>query len=115
MHALRNLQISSFRPEHPFADRRRLAREDQIYEGTRDVIYGEKPSNSTSIIVVRQPCESQVNSVNIDLPNYNPNIGALNVNHDVRNIPLAFNTKQFSPMRWARLAIPRTVSFTGLA
>ncbi|HEV7512709.1 MAG TPA: carboxypeptidase regulatory-like domain-containing protein [Candidatus Acidoferrum sp.] len=37
-----------------------------------------------------------VNSVSIDLPNYNPSLGALNVNHDPRNNPLAFNTSLFS-------------------
>src|ERR1700675_2271761 len=38
-----------------------------------------------------------VNSVSIDLPNYNPTLGQLNVNHNPRNNPLAFNTKLFSP------------------
>ena len=38
-----------------------------------------------------------VNSVSIDLPNYNPATGPLNINHDPRNNPLAFNTKLFSP------------------
>src|SRR6202140_3103591 len=38
-----------------------------------------------------------VNSVSIDLPNYNPNLGSLNVNHDPRNNLLAFNTSLFSP------------------
>jgi hypothetical protein len=38
-----------------------------------------------------------VNSVSIDLPNYNPSLGSLNINHDPRNNPLAFNTKLFSP------------------
>jgi hypothetical protein len=38
-----------------------------------------------------------VNSVSIDLPNYNPSLGTLNVNHNPRNNPLAFNTKPFSP------------------
>jgi hypothetical protein len=38
-----------------------------------------------------------VNSVSIDLPNYNPSLGPLNVNHNPRNNPLAFNTKLFSP------------------
>jgi hypothetical protein len=38
-----------------------------------------------------------VNSVSIDLPNYNPSLGPLNINHDPRNNPLAFNTKIFSP------------------
>jgi hypothetical protein len=38
-----------------------------------------------------------VNSVSIDLPNYNPSLGPLNVNHNPRNNPLAFDTKLFSP------------------
>ena len=38
-----------------------------------------------------------VNSVSIDLPNYDPALGPLSVNHDPRNNPLAFNTKLFSP------------------
>jgi hypothetical protein len=38
-----------------------------------------------------------VNSVSIDLPNYNPSLGALNVNHNPRNNTLAFDTKLFSP------------------
>jgi hypothetical protein len=38
-----------------------------------------------------------VNSVSIDLPNYNPSLGPLNVNHNPRNNPLAFNTALFSP------------------
>jgi Carboxypeptidase regulatory-like domain len=38
-----------------------------------------------------------VNSVSIDLPNYNPSLGALDISHDPRNNPLAFNTKLFSP------------------
>jgi hypothetical protein len=38
-----------------------------------------------------------VNSVSIDLPNYDPNLGSPNVNHNPRNNPLAFNTKLFSP------------------
>lgn len=38
-----------------------------------------------------------VNSVSIDLPNYNPALGSLKINHDPRNNPLAFNTKLFSP------------------
>jgi Carboxypeptidase regulatory-like domain len=38
-----------------------------------------------------------VNSVSIDLPNYNPSLGSLNINHDPRQNPLAFNTKLFSP------------------
>jgi hypothetical protein len=38
-----------------------------------------------------------VNSVSIDLPNYDPSLGSLNVNHDPRNNPSAFNVKLFSP------------------
>jgi len=38
-----------------------------------------------------------VNSVSIDLPNYNPSLGPLNVNRNPRNNPFAFNTKLFSP------------------
>jgi hypothetical protein len=38
-----------------------------------------------------------VNSVSIDLPNYNPSLGALNINHDPRKNPLAFTTALFSP------------------
>ena len=38
-----------------------------------------------------------VNSVSVDLPNYNPSQGPLNVNHNPRNNPLAFNTQLFSP------------------
>ncbi len=38
-----------------------------------------------------------VNSVSIDLPNYNPSLGPLNINHDPRRNPLAFNTTLFSP------------------
>ncbi len=38
-----------------------------------------------------------VNSVSIDLPDYNPSLGPLNVNHDPRTNPLAFNTTLFSP------------------
>ena len=38
-----------------------------------------------------------VNSVSIDLPNYNPSLGPLAINHDPRNNPLAFDTKLFSP------------------
>ena len=38
-----------------------------------------------------------VNSVSIDLPNYNPSLGSLNVNHDPRSNPLAFNTALFTP------------------
>jgi hypothetical protein len=38
-----------------------------------------------------------VNSVSIDLPNYIPSLGPLDVNHNPRNNPLAFNTKLFRP------------------
>ena len=38
-----------------------------------------------------------VNSVSIDLPNYNPTLGPLDINHDPRKNPLAFNTRLFSP------------------
>jgi hypothetical protein len=38
-----------------------------------------------------------VNSVSIDLPNYDPNLGSLNINHNPRNNPSAFNSKLFSP------------------
>jgi hypothetical protein len=38
-----------------------------------------------------------VNSVSIDLPNYNPSLGPLNINHDPRRNRLAFDTKLFSP------------------
>jgi hypothetical protein len=38
-----------------------------------------------------------VNSVSIDLPDYNPSLGPLYVNHDPRSNPLAFNTRLFSP------------------
>jgi hypothetical protein len=38
-----------------------------------------------------------VNSVSIDLPNYNPSLGPLTINHDPRQNPLAFNTKLFNP------------------
>ncbi|HEX8879554.1 MAG TPA: hypothetical protein VF749_05965, partial [Candidatus Acidoferrum sp.] len=38
-----------------------------------------------------------VNSVSIDLPDYSPALGPLNINHDPRNNPFAFNTKLFSP------------------
>ena len=38
-----------------------------------------------------------VNSVSIDLPDYNPSRGPLNINHDPRNNPLSFNTKLFTP------------------
>jgi hypothetical protein len=38
-----------------------------------------------------------VNSVSIDLPNYNPSLGPLDINHDPRGNPLAFNTGLFTP------------------
>src|SRR3984893_5319887 len=38
-----------------------------------------------------------VNSVSIDLPDYNPSLGPLDINHNPRNNPMAFNTKLFSP------------------
>jgi hypothetical protein len=38
-----------------------------------------------------------VNSVSIDLPDYNPSLGSLEVNHNPRNNSLAFNTRLFSP------------------
>jgi hypothetical protein len=38
-----------------------------------------------------------VNSVSIDLPDYNPGLGPLDINHNPRNNPLAFNTALFSP------------------
>jgi hypothetical protein len=38
-----------------------------------------------------------VNSVSIDLPDYNPNAGPLDINHNPRGNPLAFDTKLFSP------------------
>lgn len=38
-----------------------------------------------------------VNSVSIDLPDYNPGLGPLGINHNPRNNPFAFNTKLFSP------------------
>ena len=38
-----------------------------------------------------------VNSVSIDLPNYNPGLSSLKVNRDPRSNPLAFNTTLFSP------------------
>jgi hypothetical protein len=38
-----------------------------------------------------------VNSVSIDLPNYNPSLGTLNINRNPRNNPLAFNTALFTP------------------
>ena len=37
-----------------------------------------------------------VNSVSIDLPDYNPSLGSLSVNRNPRNNPLAFNTNLFS-------------------
>ena len=38
-----------------------------------------------------------VNSVSIDLPDYNPNLGPLAINHNPRSNPLAFNTSLFTP------------------
>jgi len=38
-----------------------------------------------------------VNSVSIDLPDYNPSLGPLSINHDPRTNPLAFNTRLLSP------------------
>jgi len=38
-----------------------------------------------------------VNSASIDLPDYNPWLGSLNVNHDPRKSLLAFNTSLFTP------------------
>ena len=38
-----------------------------------------------------------VNSVSIDLPDYNPILGPLDINRNPRNNSLAFNTKIFSP------------------
>ncbi|MBV9887759.1 MAG: hypothetical protein JO119_14530 [Acidobacteria bacterium] len=38
-----------------------------------------------------------VNSVSIDLPDYNPILGSLAINHNPRTNSLAFNTKLFSP------------------
>ena len=38
-----------------------------------------------------------VNSVSIDLPDYNPNLGPLNINHNPRKNPFAFSTALFSP------------------
>jgi hypothetical protein len=38
-----------------------------------------------------------VNSVSIDLPDYNPSLGSLDVNRNPRNKSLALNTKLFSP------------------
>ena len=38
-----------------------------------------------------------VNSVSIDLPDYNPTLGPLDINRNPRNNSLAFNTKIFSP------------------
>jgi len=38
-----------------------------------------------------------VNSVSIDLPDFNPSLGSLNINHDPRQNPRAFNTTLFSP------------------
>jgi hypothetical protein len=38
-----------------------------------------------------------VNSVSIDLPDYNPSVGPLDINRNPRDSSLAFNTKLFSP------------------
>ncbi|MBV9889236.1 MAG: TonB-dependent receptor, partial [Acidobacteria bacterium] len=38
-----------------------------------------------------------VNSVSIDLPDYNPALGSLAINHNPRTGSIAFNTKLFSP------------------
>ena len=38
-----------------------------------------------------------VNSVSLDLPDYDPTVGSLNVNHNPRSNPMAFNTVLFSP------------------
>jgi hypothetical protein len=38
-----------------------------------------------------------VNSVSIDVPDYNPSLGPLDVNRNPRNDSQAFNTKLFSP------------------
>jgi len=38
-----------------------------------------------------------VNSVSIDLPNYNPSLRTLSINRNPRNNPLAFNTRLFTP------------------
>jgi hypothetical protein len=38
-----------------------------------------------------------VNSVSLDLPDYNPNLGPLEINHNPRNNPYAFNTALFTP------------------
>jgi hypothetical protein len=38
-----------------------------------------------------------VNSVSIDLPDYKPSLGPLDINRNPRNNPLAFNTRLFSP------------------
>jgi hypothetical protein len=38
-----------------------------------------------------------VNSVSIDLPDYNPSLGPLNINRDPRKNPFAFNTALFTP------------------
>jgi len=35
--------------------------------------------------------------VSIELPDYNPSLVPLNINHDPRKNPLAFNTTLFSP------------------
>jgi hypothetical protein len=38
-----------------------------------------------------------VNSVSIDLPDYNPSLGPLDINHNPRNNPYAFKTTLFTP------------------
>jgi hypothetical protein len=38
-----------------------------------------------------------VNSISIDLPDYNPSLGPLNINRDPRKNPFAFNTALFTP------------------
>ncbi len=38
-----------------------------------------------------------VNSVSIDLQDYKPSLGPLDINHNPRNNPLAFNTALFTP------------------
>jgi hypothetical protein len=52
-------------------------------------------------------------SVRIDLPNYNPSLGSLNVNRDPSRNPLVFNTNVFRPTRSVRSAILRAVSSMG--
>ena len=41
--------------------------------------------------------DNGVNSVSIDLPDYNPSLGPLDVNRNPRNNSQAINTKLFSP------------------